>query len=262
MTKLGELIAVLRRNGDEWRIVVGDDWLQGRTVYGGLAAALCHEACQLEEKDLPPLRSAQFTFVGPAAGELRLRPTLLRRGKSAVFFRVELSGEPGLATHATFCFAADRSSQLSHDAIAFPSPKAPAECPDLFEGAPRTLNFVQHLDARLAGGHRPFGGGKPEVTAWVRHRDTGAPSSMTSLIALADAPPPSALVLARQPGQISTMTWSIDVLSTNIQTNDGWWLVRASSEMVANGYSSQAMTVWSATGTPVMACRQSLALFL
>ena len=41
MTTLSELIASLLRDGDEWRIAVGDDWLQGRTVYGGLAAALC-----------------------------------------------------------------------------------------------------------------------------------------------------------------------------------------------------------------------------
>ena len=262
MTKFSELIASMKRSEDGWRIIVGDDWLQGRTVYGGLAAALCHEACQLEEKDLPPLRSAQFTFAGPCAGELRLKPTLLRRGKSAVFFKVELSGELGLATHAAFCFAADRPSQLFYDATVFPSQKPPTECPNMFEGAPRTLNFLQHLDARLAGGNRPFSGGKPDVTAWVRHRDTDAPSSLTSLIALADAPPPSALMIAKAPGQISTMTWSIDVLSTNLHTSDDWWLVRASAEMVANGYSSQMMTLWSSSGTPILSSRQNLALFL
>jgi hypothetical protein len=104
MTKYSELIAGLRRNGEEWSVTVGDDWLQGRAVYGGLTASLCLQACHLEEDHLPALRSAQIAFVGPAVGQLRVRPTLLRRGKSAMFFGVDLVGETGLATRALFCF--------------------------------------------------------------------------------------------------------------------------------------------------------------
>jgi len=39
-------------------------------------------------------------------------------------------------------------------------------------------------------------------------------------------------------------------------------LIRTSAEAVADGYSSQLMTVWSAGGTPVITSRQSLALFM
>ena len=52
------------------RIVsVPDTWRQGRAMFGGLAAALCVQVAIEEIADLPPLRSAQFLFVGPATEE-------------------------------------------------------------------------------------------------------------------------------------------------------------------------------------------------
>ena len=262
MTKFSEMLDRLERGEDGWTVAISDDWLQGRTVYGGLAAALCLEACGRELADLPPLRSAQFAYVGPATGRLRIRPTLLRQGKSAVFVRVELLGELGLATHATFCLAANRSSSLVHDSTVRPSPRRLDECPTVFDRAPQSLAFIQHFDARLAAGYPPFSGAAPDMTIWARHRDTAAPSSLTSLIAIADTPPPAAFVLAKQPGPMSTMTWSVDALSTKLKTSEGWWLVRANAETAGDGYSSQSMTVWSADGTPVLASRQTCALFL
>jgi hypothetical protein len=77
--------------------------------------------------------------------------------------------------------------------------------------------------------------GRRSSAPQVRHRDSQAPSSLTSLIALADALPLPALALAKQFGPISTMTWSIDVLSTTLETSEGWWLVHAESETIAGG---------------------------
>ncbi|MEK7264701.1 MAG: acyl-CoA thioesterase domain-containing protein, partial [Pseudomonadota bacterium] len=49
---------------------VAENWLQGRTIYGGMTAALCLEGALRTFPDLPPLRSAQISFVGPAEGEV------------------------------------------------------------------------------------------------------------------------------------------------------------------------------------------------
>ena len=43
-----------------------DTWMQGRTAYGGLTAAIALEAAMRSQADLPPLRSAQTAFVGLA----------------------------------------------------------------------------------------------------------------------------------------------------------------------------------------------------
>jgi hypothetical protein len=57
------------------------------------------------------------------------------------------------------------------------------------------------------------------------------------------------------------MTWSIDMLTDEITTDDGWWLIRNVAEQIAGGYSSQAMTLWNRNGRPIMASRQNIAVF-
>jgi hypothetical protein len=85
MTDFSELISGVQRNGDTWTADVSEDWRQGRTLFGGLCGALCLEAAKREFTDLPPLRSAQFALVGPAASKIMVRPSMLRRGKSTAF---------------------------------------------------------------------------------------------------------------------------------------------------------------------------------
>ena len=265
MTELTDLLASFAPGEDDghdvWRVTVSEDWLQGRTAYGGLAAALCLQAAMVQTPDLPPLRSAQFAFVGPATGELTLRPTVLRRGKSAVFVGVDLTGDAGLATRATLCFGAARPSPNDHVDLSAPSAASIADSKPFFAHVPG-LNFVQHFDGLLAAGGTPFSRkGAPSLTLWLRHKDPNARTSVVGLLALADAPPPAAIVLFEKFAPISTMTWQVDVLSDDITTSDGWWLVRTSAETLRNGYSGQAMTIWNASGRPVMAARQTIAVF-
>lgn len=263
MTSFSELLASIAPDSDGSSVTVSDNWLQGRTVYGGLAGALCVEGARRYLEDLPPLRSAQFAFVGPATGRLHIRPTLLRRGKSTAFIGVDLIGEAGLATRATLCFGAARASSLDHPAPPAGKIPPPMACEDFFRHAPAELGFAQHFDGRLAQGAMPFSRvGEPDVTLWLRHRDDSLKPSMVALLALADAPPPASFVLFEKPAPISTMTWSLDVLTDDLATDDGWWLVRTAADHIANGYSGQTMGIWNARGAPVLAARQNVAVFI
>lgn len=262
MLKFTDLMASMTSDGSTCSVTAAEDWLQGRTIYGGLAAAFCLEAVNRQLGALPPLRSAQFSFVGPAAGTVTIRPTLLRQGKSTAFVAVELSGEAGLATRATFCYGAARESGVAFGNVAAPAVPEPDDSKPFFRPIPG-LNFIQHFDGRLADGNFPFSGDKdPTMTLWLRHRDDKMPASMTALVALADAPPPAALVRFSKPGPFSTMTWAIDLLTDRLETEGGWWLARVTAENIANGYSSQAMTMWNSARQPVMVCRQNLAVFV
>ena len=179
-----------------------------------------------------------------------------------VFAGVDLIGEAGLATRATLCYGAARASSMAFGSVAAPAVPEPDALPVFFRPFPG-LNFVQHFDSRLADGHFPFSGDKdPTMTLWLRHRDAGTTASATALVALADGPPPAAMVRFTQHGPISTMTWAIDMLTDRLQTTEGWWLVRSTAETIVDGYSSQAMTVWNAARQPVMVCRQNIAVFV
>jgi acyl-CoA thioesterase len=262
MTEFTALMAGMTKSGDGWTVGVSDDWLQGRTVYGGLASALCMQAALNEFGGVPPLRSAQIAFIGPASGELQLKASVLRKGKSTLFASVDLIGDAGLATRALFCFGAARESAFSHVAIGTPDLKAPETCPDFFHNAPPTLRFLQHIEGRYVSGSTPFSGSEdPQMALWLRHREAGIKPSLVALLALADAPPPAASVRSKVPAPISTMTWSIDMLTDKITTDDGWWLIHNVAEQIADGYSSQAMTLWNRNGQPIMASRQNVAVF-
>ena len=260
MTEFSTLMASMAKHEDNYSVTATEDWLQGRTIYGGLAAAFCLEAVSRQFGELPPLRSAQFSFVGPASGTVTIRSTILRKGKSTVFAGADLSGDAGLATRATLCYGAARESELALNEVGSPNVEDPDKYPTFFREMPG-LNFVQHFDSRLAQGNFPFSGKEPTMTLWLRHRDENAPVSTVALVALADAPPPASMVRFKTFARISTMTWSMDFLTDKLETKDGWWLVRTTAETAENGYSSQAMTIWNSARKPMMVARQNVAVF-
>ena len=261
LTPFSGVIASLQRQGDHFAVSLPADWLQGRTAYGGLSAAICLEATQRAFPELPPLRSAQLAFVGPATGELRVAIDTLRAGKSTVFTSADLKGDDGLATRATFCFGLPRVVDHDHTDLPFPVAPPPDACPSYY-GSPGEPKFMRHFDGRIAAGAKPrTPGALPEMSVWLRHRDGAAGGGMVSLLAMADALPPAAAVLFDAPTPISTMTWSVDILDPNAQSASGWWFVHCAADRARGGYSAQRTTIWNPDGQPVLVARQNVAVF-
>ncbi|GGC46810.1 thioesterase family protein [Chelatococcus reniformis] len=261
MTPISTLLASLTPAGSGFAGSVSEDWQQGRTTYGGLSAALCVEAALRANPGLPPLRSAQFSFVGPAGGSVSMVPTVLRQGKSAAFIGVDLAGEQGLATRAMLTFGASRTSRLAYARLQMPEVPGPDRSPSFFGDAPGPT-FARHFEFRSAGAARPLSGAAtPEYLIWLRHRDTEAGNGLAALIALADAPPPAAIAMLTEFAPISTMTWLVDMLSDTIADHQEWRLIRCRCEAVADGYATQEIAVWSQAGQPLMLARQTIAVF-
>lgn len=126
------------------------------------------------------------------------------------------------------CFGVSRPSSLHLQRIDIPAPTVQGcdECPPFFATTTRTT-FQSHFDSRIAGGARPRTPGEdPAMLVWLRHRDLVANAGMAGLVALADALPPAAMVMfPPEPAPISTMTWTLDVLTDNPASASGWWLV-------------------------------------
>jgi acyl-CoA thioesterase len=262
LTPFSQLIAGLTASPDGLSAPIGDDWRQGRTLYGGLSAALCVAAAARALPEWRPLRSAQFAFVGPASGTVTARAALLRQGKSTVFASAEAHGEAGLATRALLCFAAGRPSLHAHGGLPAPRVPAPDSLPDFFD-ARLAPAFSRHFEARRAGGAVPVSGAaEPELLLWVRHRDRAVAADATALVALADAAPPAAMTMFTAPAPISTMTWSLDILADPTpETMAGWILLRSTAQSVADGYSTQAMFLWDQAGVPLVSGSQCVAIF-
>jgi acyl-CoA thioesterase len=260
-TNFPDMLAALERQADHFTITLPSDWLQGRTAYGGLSAALCLEATLRTFRDLPPLRSAQLSFIGPATGVLRVTAAMLRRGKSTVFTNADLEGESGPAARATFCFGSERGLAFNYANVPMPMGPPLEACPSYFNW-PQRPNFMNHFEGRLAAGAWPgTPGARPEMLVWLRHRNEEADGGLVSLLALADALPPAAMILFPEPAPISTMTWSIEMLDAAPTSATGWWLVQCAAETARQGYSAQSTLIWNPDGRPILAARQTVAIF-
>ncbi|MAN75009.1 MAG: hypothetical protein CME84_13100 [Henriciella sp.] len=256
-----ELIAGLKR-GVNGRIeaTIPEDWMQGRTTYGGLTAALCLESAMELVPDMP-IRAAQVAFVGPVGGDVVISPTLLRQGKSSAFVNADLVSEDGVMARCIFTFGAKRPSKLDQASREWPQVKGPDDYPSFF-GSGRRPNFANHFNVRLAEGQPPVSGAeRGDITLWLRHKDEGALYNPTTLLSIADAPPPAAMSMMTEPGPISSMTWMAEFLTDDIVTTEGWFLVHHEAQATRDGYSSQSMRMWNADGQPMMIGRQTIAVF-
>jgi acyl-CoA thioesterase len=260
MAGLGAALAGLAEADGRYVTAAPDGWTQGRTLYGGITAALCAETARLSFPDLPPLRSAQFAFVGPAAGTLSLSADKLRQGRSSAVVAVDCQAEAGVAARALLTYGAARESGVVHDLAAMPHVPAPEDCgPFRTDGRPST-GFPQNFEIRFAGGARPMmAASEPTFLAWVRHLDDAGADPFVALLALADCLPPAAAAAYVTPGPVSTMTWTQELFAP--AEPGAWHLLRSASEQARDGYSIQAMSLWRRDGRRIAAGSQTVAIF-
>ena len=260
MTSLQSVLAGVVESDGSFTIDAPASWSQGRTLYGGINAALCAVAAARAFPDLAPLRSAQFAFVGPASGTIRFAPTLLRRGRSATFVGVDATGDAGHAARALLLYGADRVSEVAHDITQMPEAPAPDACPPLFADDVAPPTFFQNFEVRFVRGTPPVTQAtRPTFDVWVRHRDAAGVDPVLALLALADSLPPAAMAAFSTVAPISTMTWSIDLFHPIPAS--GWHLLRSTSEQAAHGLSLQAMELWAEDGRRLAVGKQAVAMF-
>ena len=261
MPSLSALLNTMAPSGEGYAIEATPDWLQGRTLYGGMSAGFCLEAARLRFTDLPLLRTAHFTFAGPASGRLLVVPSLLRRGKSVAVVGVDVVAETGLAVRAVLTFGTARESELSYLALPMPRCATPTECESLFDDAGPRPDFFGHFDVLSAGRHRPLSGAAvPEFLLWVRHRGPGEVDPLVALLALADAPPPAAFAMFPRRAPISTVNWAVNIMG--LPGSGAWHLISTRADSVLDGYSSQQMVVWGEDGRALVSAQQNVAVFL
>lgn len=245
-----------------------EDWMQGRAIYGGLSTALCLHGAMEQLDDLPPLRSVNVNFIGPASPEVYVEATVLRRGKNVVFVESRLLGQAGLITHCVFSFGAARESRLDtmyEDKMKAPSPESVGPLfpenslkPDQKRVPP---SFTQHFEVGFVNGNYPFSGSDdPYMELWVKHKDAAA-KDVTALVALADMPPPAIFPAFEGFAPISSMSWMFNILTDDLTNESGWWLMGTYAEHARQGYSSQNMTIYNDQGELVVVGRQNIAIF-
>lgn len=241
---------------------IGEDWMQGRTAYGGISAALALQAALTGEPGPQPLKCAQISFVGPVAGECTIEANLVRESKSSRFVTAQVTSDAGFGTHALFTFTGERDSHVDH--VRLPMPDVPP--PEALESIPDHAlrpTFARKFDMRPVDGPTLLlGQDKADVLTWVRFNDEPNCDPAVALLALGDALPPAAMSLFTQLGPLSSMNWTVHMLTGDPQTRDGWWLLQSQSHYTRRGFSVQDMMLWNRDGDPIARGGQGVGIFV
>ncbi|MDX1693331.1 MAG: thioesterase family protein [Ketobacteraceae bacterium] len=242
-------------------LTLTDDWLQGRSMFGGLQAALALLAMRTLVPGEFPLRTLQFTFMAPIPpGKVCAGATELRAGKNTRHAQAVISDGRETQAMAIAVFGKARQSQIKRPIAAPKLPSEPAR-PFVFEEGV-TPAFTRHFSASWLQGDLPFSGSDHNnALVRVAMKEAGT-TSEGHLLAIADFIPPVALAKLRAPAPGSSLTWMIEILDTGFQHHPlDNWLVDAEMTAAADGYTSQSATIFAPDGSAVALSRQSMVVF-
>lgn len=240
---------------------VPEDWLQGRSAYGGVQLAIVSHAMRQLVPYSVPLRTLQATLIAPLAGRLVVRPRILRTGKNVTHVEARFTDEnDATLLHCIAVFGNRRTSQVSVVPV---QPEVQCEAPITMPFiAGLTPAFTQHFDGKLLRGAFPFTGSTAtECSFSLGIRDSG-PFTEAHLIAFADYPPPVAFSHLKQFAPGSTLTWMLELFTDDFSDLplSGY---RIDAELLAarDGYTSQSATVWSPNGQALARGQQCMMVF-
>jgi acyl-CoA thioesterase len=242
---------------------IPEDWGQGRALFGGMAAAIAFSYLQALLGDAAKVRSLSVSFIAPIApGPVQLKREILRIGKSVQHAEVRIYQQEQLALVLLASFGAARTSVVEHqpELIDISAPvmaQLPKQGP--------VPEFTQHFDYQLTSGGFPFSG-TAAVQMSGRNRfsqqSTQSPCSVAELIALIDAWPPATLSWLQAPAPASSLTWSLEFLTTDFAfTANDWWYYRAQIDAAHEGYSHIEARFIDAAGKLVAISRQTVTVF-
>ena len=259
------LLEAVRRQPEA--VSVPADWAQGRAIFGGLMAALLHEAMRAHVQDDRPVRSLAMTFVGPAEPDtpIAFEVQVLRQGRavSTLLGRAVQNGQ--VVTLIQGSFGSARTSSVEVSAM-------PADdIPGLDQAGPElpyvkgvTPEFIRHVALRWAIGGMPFSNsGDRRMGGWVRLRDAlDEPLTEAHVIALVDAWPPTLMSHLKRPAAGSTLTWTLDFIQPLANSSSlEWCQYCARTEHAHDGYGHASAALWTADGTLLAISRQTVTVF-
>lgn len=250
---------VARETG--WTAVIGEDWSQGRAIFGGLVAALGNEAMRRLVPANRQLRSLETIFVGPAlAGTVQIRADVLRTGKAVTIASARVWSDEQIAATLTGVYGAPRSAAIS---IAPPA-ASEVRSGDFLETPFSAMRppFAQHFGMRWAAGIHPFAGSTlTSCKTFVRHKD-GAALTESHVVALVDCLPSVILQMMSTPAPSSSLTWTVQFLKHDYSfAPDAWWRIDADVNSAGEGYSCESSVLFDPTGAPAALSRQMVAVF-
>jgi hypothetical protein len=257
-----EVLGSLAPRDGELAVSVPGDWMQGRSVFGGLQTALAVHAMRTLVPADCPLRAVQTTFVGPVEGAVRLRVQVLRTGRSVIHAEARILTGDQTAALVVGVFGRGRPSKAALIARRPPERAMgePFEVPYVEGVSPA---FVRHFKLRWLMGAMLYTGARDPGPAVLEVGiDDRAPASECHVLAFADAPPPLALAMLTAFAPGSSVTWTMEFLVDRFDAYSlSGWRVHAELRAGRDGYTNQEVMLCAPDGTPVALSYQTMMVF-
>lgn len=255
-----ELLASSQIKNQSVHLDLPESWLQGRSMFGGLQAALAVRAMRTLAPELP-LRTLQTTFMAPIpAGPVSAQATLLRQGKNTQHIQATIQDGDQVQAICIGVFGNARQSSIERRITAPEIPNKPGIDFEYVEGV--TPNFTQYFSARWLAGDLPFSNSSFNHALIDVSMTEPGNTSESHLFAIADFIPPVALAKLKTPAAGSSLTWMLEFLDHSyVDQPLDHWLVDAEMTAAGDGYTSQTATIFAPNGIAAALSRQSMVVF-
>ena len=260
LTPFSVLLSRTQASDGTSTLAVPEDWLQGRTLFGGLQAVVGLAAMRSLAPEAP-LRSLQVTFLAPVpGGPVHARARILRSGKSTTHVEARIVDGDNTLALLVGVFGLPRPSAVTV------RPQQPAVAAARGIELPWipgvTPNFTRHFKARWVVGGPPWTRiTGPDSVIELAMRDSGN-ATESHVLCMADFIPPIALSYLETPVAAASLTWMLELLPEDVRSLplDGW---RVDAQMTAahGGYVNQSLVLWGPGGVPVALGRQTMVVF-
>ena len=256
---LADKLAEIGPTDSEMGFKDAEKWMQGRTMYGGMSALIAYLTATRAFPDLPPLRAGQIGFVAPVGDRFTLRAESVREGRSVTQIRSEILVDGNVALTAFWLFGGAREANA----------KVAPEKPDNWTGPAEDAEELDtskapsflHENYQIRRAQDFSGPGEPVVRRWIKLKEPSGLDPVAEMVLLGDTLPPGAMRVMERQGPLSSINWSFNLLDTEPQTTDGWWLTENGSMFADEGYSSERLRLWNADGKQMLAGMQQVAIF-
>lgn len=248
-------------------IDIPEGWLQGRTIYGGFAAAmLMQKALSVVQDPAKQLLSCHITFVGPIQQDrVQLTAEILREGKSVTTVEVRLWQNEAVQTLLVASFGAKRHSKISVN----PQQQAPDfSAPDvnnIFPLHPLIPQCMHHMQLCYVEGQLPCTASTtPDFSGWMRFHPEKHPNramTLPDLVIAFDMWPPGVLSMLTSIAPASSLTWQITYLAPLENQLHDWMKYQVKTEAAEDGYSHERAYLWDANNRLIAIAHQTVTIF-
>ncbi|MFT2090505.1 thioesterase family protein [Paraglaciecola sp. 2405UD69-4] len=255
----------LKQNTNEITLTLDNAWTQGRTIYGGISAALIYKAIRESVSSDSQMRSFNTAFIGPieANKAISIKVEILREGKNVTQVMGHITQNGKIAVMSQASFGVNRQSKiLVHN-------KLPHELngpikSNFLPAIPKvTPKFIGQFELAKSDGGWPFTGSKKSHTyGWMRYKVPPKAFTEAHLVGLIDVWPPTVLQQLRWPAAASTVNWNLEFIHPQQEVSPlDWFVYKAKTRHAQDGYANTEAEVWDSNGDLVALSRQTVAVF-